>query len=98
MQEAIITLIHPGETKEADETTEVFATVESTGRDEFAEAGRNGMKATNKFEIWANEYDGQPEVVFNNKRLSIYRTYGPKENEKIELYAAERIGNGRNAN
>lgn len=98
MQEAIIKLIHPGDTKDTDEVTEVFAKVESTGRDEFTAAGQSGLKATNKFEIWANEYTGQPELVFNNKRLSIYRTYGPKDDEKIELYAAERIGNGRNAN
>ena len=97
MIEGIITLIHPGETKEADQKTDIFAEIESTGRDEFVAAGQKGFKATKKFTIWANEYDDQPEVEYNGKRLSIYRTYGPRKDDKIELYAAERIGNnGRN--
>lgn len=97
MQEVTIELIHPGETAAEDEVTEVFAKVDSTGRDEFAEAGQAGFKASKRFEVWANEYSDQPELVFNEKRLTIYRTYGPKDNDKIELYAAERVGNGRNA-
>lgn len=91
--EAIITLIHPGETKEEDEKAEVIATVESSGRDEFTAAGQKGFKATNKFTIWAVEYDGQKEVIFNSKRMTIYRTYGPRSDDRIELYSGERTGN-----
>lgn len=58
--DALITLIHPGETDETDEKTEVFAKVESTGRDEFAAAGERGFKASNKFTVWNNEYYGSP--------------------------------------
>ena len=97
MSEGILILIHLGETKETDQRTEVFAEVESTGRDEFVAAGQKGYKATKKFVVWANEYDNQPEAEYNGKRFSIYRTYGPRKDDKIELYAAERIGNyGRN--
>ena len=55
------------------------------------------MKAKYVFEVWASEYNGESEVLFGKERLSIYRTYGPKENDKTEIYAAERVGisNGR---
>ena len=97
MTEGVITLIHPGETKEDDIKTSIFAEIESSGRDEFVAAGQKGYKATKKFVVWANEYDEQPELEYNGKCLSIYRTYGPRNDDKIELYAAERIGNnGRN--
>lgn len=94
MIEGVITLIHPGETKDEDLKTDIFAEVESTGRDEFVAAGQKGYKATKKFTVWANEYDEQPEVEYNGKRLSIYRTYGHRSDDKVELYAAERVGNG----
>lgn len=93
MVEAVIQLIHTGDKAEDDQKTGVFAEVYPVGRDEFREAGVNGYKAENQFVIWANEYDEQPEVEYNGKRLSIYRTYGPRSDGKIELYAAERVGN-----
>lgn len=95
MIEGLITLIHPGETAEDDEKTGVFAEINPAGRNEFEAAGQAGYKAQYQLVIWAAEYDEQPEVIFNNKRLTIYRTYGPRPDDKIELYAAERIGNGR---
>jgi hypothetical protein len=52
------------------------------------------MKAEYKFTVWAAEYDGQEEVEYNGRRLSIYRTYGARSDDKTELYAAERAGNG----
>lgn len=95
MIEGSITLIHPGETEADDEKTPVFAEINPVGRNEFNDAGQAGYKAQYQFVIWAAEYDEQPEAVFNEKRLTIYRTYGPRSDDKIELYAAERIGNGR---
>lgn len=95
MIEGIINLIHPGETAVDDEKTAVFAEIRPAGRNEFEAAGQAGYKAQYQFVMWAAEYDEQPEAVFNDKRLTIYRTFGPRPDDKIELYAAERIGNGR---
>ena len=50
------------------------------------------MKARYKFNVWANEYNDEQEVEYNG-RLTIYRSYGPKDDGKIELYAGERAGN-----
>ena len=51
------------------------------------------MKARYKFNVWSNEYKDEQEVEFNGQRLTIYRTYGPRDDGKIELYAGERTGN-----
>lgn len=72
--------------------TEVFAAISPVGRDEFAAAGQGGFKASFQAEVWGFEYDGQTEIEVDQKRYAIYRTYGPKANGKIELYAGERIG------
>ena len=92
--DALITLVSVGESADKDVKTEIFATVDPVGRDEFEAAGQNGMKAEYKFTVWAAEYNGEEEVEYNGKRLSIYRTYGARRDDKTELYTAERAGNG----
>ncbi|MCH5340060.1 MAG: hypothetical protein J1E01_01205 [Acetatifactor sp.] len=72
--------------------TKIFATISPVGRDEFAAAGQGGLKASFQAEVWEFEYDRQTEIELNGKRYAIYRTYGPKPNGKIELYAGERAG------
>lgn len=86
-------MVDPGETKEEDIKNDVIATVEPIGRDEFVAAGQAGMKARYKFDVWENEYKEESEVIYNNRRLSVYRTYGPRPDGKAELYAGERVGN-----
>lgn len=92
MEEVGIVLIHPGEKREKDIHTDVFAQMESVGRDEFVAAGQKGYKELRKFAVWSSEYDGQKKIAYNGKRLSIYRTYDRKD-DRTELYTAERIGN-----
>lgn len=91
--DAYITLVEPGEIKEEDVKNGVIATVEPIGRDEFVAAGQKGMKARHKFNVWGNEYNDEQEVEYNGRRMTIYRSYGPKDDGKIELYAGERAGN-----
>ena len=78
MEDVIITLISVGETADDDVKTSVFATKDPIGRDEFNAAGQAKMKARH----------------FDGHRLSIYRTSGTRRDGKIELYTAERAGNG----
>lgn len=93
MEECQITLIHPGDSPEEDEKVTVYAQKRPVTRDEFQAAGVNGYKAQSQFIIWASEYDEQEEMTVGQNRLTIYRTYGPRPDGKIELYAAERVGN-----
>ena len=78
-------MIDQGETREEDVKAKVFATVNPIGRDEYAAAGEKGMKARYMFEVFANEYTGQDVVLYGSERLTVYRTYGPKTNDKIEV-------------
>lgn len=71
---------------------QVFAEIKPVGRDEFAAAGQKDYKASLMAEIWGFEYENQTEMIVDGNKLSIYRTYGPKENGKIELYAGEKVG------
>lgn len=89
--DALIKLLTKKNQKEYLESP-VFAKISPVGRDEFATAGQGGFKASFQAEVWGFEYDGQTEIEFDGKRLVIYRTYGPKANGKIELYAGERVG------
>ena len=73
--------------------TSVFATVNPIGRDEYREAGEKGMKARYMFEVYASEYSDQSVVIFGEERLTVYRTFGPKDNDKIEVYAGQRVRN-----
>lgn len=45
-------------------------------------------------EVWGFEYENQTEIKVDGKKMAIYRTYGPKSNGKVELYAGERVGKG----
>lgn len=92
--DALITLVSVGDTDKDDIKTDVYATVDPVTRAEFESAGLMGLKAQYRFTVWAAEYAGQGELEYNGDRLSIYRTYGARPDDRIELYASERAGNG----
>lgn len=56
-------------------TRDVFAQVHSTTRQEFYEAGRNGLNPSFMFTIFAGDYGGETECRYNGEQYSIYRTY-----------------------
>lgn len=72
----------------------IFGELNPVGRDEFTAAGQRDYKASVMVEVWGFEYENQAEIEIEGKKMAIYRTYGPKNNGKIELYAGERVGRG----
>lgn len=56
---------------------EIFAQVESVGRNEYFAAGQNGIRADYRFRVFAAEYHGERECEYNGERYTIYRTYQP---------------------
>ena len=72
----------------------VFGEINPVGSDEFTAAGQTDYKASAMVEVWGFEYENQTEIEIEGKKMTIYRTYGPKGNGKIELYAGERVGRG----
>lgn len=89
--EAVIKLLIKKNQTEYQET-KAIATINPVGRDEFNAAGQNGYKAEMMLEVWGSEYNGETEVEVSGKKYTIYRIYGLKANEKIELYLTERVG------
>lgn len=71
--------------------TEVYAQANSISRNEWFEAGRNGLKAAIMFTIFAPEYNGELIIEHEGKRYGVYRTYTAK-GDKIELYCEEKGG------
>ena len=72
----------------------VCGEINPVGRDEFTAAGQKSYKASMMVEVWGFEYENQTEIEIEGKKYTIYRTYGPKNTGKIELYAGERVGKG----
>lgn len=93
MVEDAVRLIALGETAEEDRVDEVIAEIYPVSRDEVFAAGQLDMTARHKVVVWAEEYSGQDEVIYNGDRFTIYRTYGPTDANRIELYVCERKGN-----
>ena len=89
--EAQVTLIIK-KNKTEDIETKVFGEIGPVGRDEFAAAGQKGFKAEMMIKVWDFEYSNQEEIIVDGKRMAIYRTYGPRTDGKMELYAGERVG------
>ena len=69
---------------------EVFANKKPIPSNEFFNAGQNGIKAVQCFEIREMEYEKEKALTYNNEKYSIYRTYPKGEN--IELYCEVRTG------
>lgn len=71
--------------------TEVFCQVDSVTRQEFFEAGRNGLNPEYVFRMFAGDYNGERTVIYDGKAYGIYRTYLGRQ-DIIELYAERKGG------
>lgn len=69
----------------------VYCDVRSVSMTEWFDAGRDGMKPSLCFIMFAPDYEGEKIVEYNGKRYGIYRTYVGR-NERIELYTEEKGG------
>lgn len=69
---------------------DIFCQVSSVTRNEFFEAGRNGLNPEYEFTVFAYDYDGEKLVRYKDKTYSVYRTYHAR-NDSLELYV-ERTG------
>ena len=74
---------------------EVFAQVDSVTRSEFFEGGRSGLNPEFRFTLFAPDYEGELEVIYNGERYVVYRTYFART-DIIELYVERKGGtNGK---
>lgn len=74
----------------------VFCQVNSVSRQEFFEAGRNGLNPEFELTMFAGDYKGERICELNGNTYAIYRTYLAR-NDTIELYVVRKGGtNGAN--
>lgn len=71
--------------------TTVFCDVRSISRDEFFEAGRNGLNPAFQVTMNRYEYNGEKECIYNDVKYGIYRSYVGR-GENIELYLEKKTG------
>lgn len=76
---------------------EIFAQVESIGRNEYFAAGQNGIRADYRFRVFAAEYHGERECEYNGERYTIYRTYQPDAYARHNNYSTSEGSVTRNS-
>ncbi len=77
---------------------EVFCDRQSVSRNEFFNAGRNGLNPQYVFTVFKGEYQGEMTCEYNGLTYSIYRTY-ETDDDYIELYVERKGGtNGEESN
>ena len=81
-----------GVQKETETEREIFCEVRSIARNEFFEAGRNGLNPEYEFIIAEAEYHGESLIEYRGKRYGIYRTYIEPGTDYIEIYAERKGG------
>ena len=69
----------------------VYANVSSVTSREWMEGGRIGLNPEFRMTMFAYDYAGESELVYNGSVFSIYRTYQGTDGT-IELYVQRRQG------
>ena len=91
-----------GKTQEEDEIgnvipsslnlTKRYAKRQSVRTNEFYSAVETGLTPSVEFVMKRMDYDGQPELNWNNRRYEIIRTIDPKNKFDIVLVCAVKMG------
>lgn len=77
----------------------VFCKIDSITRQEFFQAGRNGLNPEFRATVFAADYHGERVCVLHDKSYAIYRTYHVPGTDYIELYVQREGGtNGKEGN
>lgn len=69
-----------------EQLEQILVSIASVTRNEYFSAGQNGLAASLVLKTNCVNYSGQNEVIYDNKRYSVYRSYRNPDNDEIELY------------
>lgn len=72
--------------------TKRYAKRQSVRTNEFYSAVETGLTPSVEFVMKRMDYDGQPELNWNNRRYEIIRTIDPKNKFDIVLVCAVKMG------
>ena len=81
-----------GVERPTDTEREVFCQVHSVGRQEFFDAGRNGLNPSYQFTVFAADYAGETIVKYGGTQYGVYRTYRVPHSDYMELYVERKGG------
>lgn len=85
-----------GVARETRTYREIFCQIHSITRQEFFDAGRNGLNPAFMFTTAAVNYNGESLLEYQGKTYSIYRTYQVPGTDYMELYVERKGGsNGK---
>lgn len=77
--------------KKTETEREVFGRIRSITRQEYFDAGRNGLNPELSFIVFFADYEGETILEYQGKRYLIYRTYRTPSDD-MELYVERRGG------
>lgn len=69
----------------------VMCQVRGITRNEFFEAGRNGLNPEFQFDVFGGDYEGERLVRYKDKQYAVYRTYFGRT-DTVELYCERKGG------
>lgn len=86
-----------GVEKPKESRREIFCQVGSITRQEFFQAGRNGLNPEYVFTVFAADYNGERTCAYRYRPYAIYRSYRVPGTDYMELYVERKGGtNGVN--
>ena len=81
-----------GQVIASESKNEVWASLQSITRAEWADAGQNGLQPQFVAVTPIVNYNGESIAEINGKRSGIYRTYFSPDSDSIELYLERKVG------
>lgn len=72
------------------ERTTTLCEVNSITRQEFFEAGRNGLNPQYEMTVFAGNYNGERIIEYKGEQYGVYRTY--RTGDYMELYVERKGG------
>lgn len=70
----------------------VFCKRSDITRQEFFNAGRNGLAPEFVVTVFHGDYEGERDCIFHEQGYSIYRTFRPTDSDYVELYLQKTAG------
>lgn len=81
-----------GVMRQTEQSRTVFARTRSITRQEFFDAGRNGLNPEMEFVIFQGDYEGERKIGYNGLTYAVYRTYHVPGTDDLEIYVKREGG------
>lgn len=72
----------------------IFCRVKEMNRQDWHNAGRDGLNPGLVFFVFAPEYRGEEVIEYKGRNYYIYRTHEGRDPDELELYTTKKSGRG----